>query len=61
MPNSEAEILGGIARRFRGLCAKGFLIDCGKNVNIQMGAMVDPDICIGNRSGIGAVKSLLSG
>ena len=50
--------LGGKA--LRGWCAKLMLKKCGKNVNIEKGALFSKDISIGNNSGIGMNAWMLS-
>lgn len=44
---------GKIAKRLRAFSAKGFVTYCGKNVNIEHGAVISSKLSIGNNSGIG--------
>lgn len=40
-------------KRLRGFCAKMILEKCGKNVNIETGAVFSPSVELGDNSGIG--------
>ncbi len=46
------------SRRFRQLCARLILDDCGNWVNIEKGARFGEDLKIGNGSGIGAYSNI---
>lgn len=54
-PASSFPIVGSISKKLRGLCGKIIFKKCGKNVNIERGAVFGCgfDIEIGDRSGIG--------
>lgn len=47
-------------KALRGWCAKLMLKKCGKNVNIEKGALFSKDISIGDNSGIGMNAWMLS-
>lgn len=59
LPSSEGS-LGRIYRNIRGFLVRGFLENCGKNVNIEHGARFDSDVSIGDNSGIG-IHCLVTG
>lgn len=44
---------GKIAKKLRGHAVKGFIVSCGKNVNIERGANISSKLSIGDNSGIG--------
>lgn len=52
-PVSYTKIIGGFSKKFRSLCARLILEDCGSNINIEKGADFASNIKIGNNSGIG--------
>ena len=52
-PVSYTRIIGGFSKKFRCLCARLILQDCGRNINIEKGAEFAANIKIGNNSGIG--------
>ena len=52
------DIFGGIGKFFRGFCGKLILEKCGKNVNIERGAIFSSRITLGDNSGIGINASL---
>lgn len=52
-PVSYTKIIGGFSKKFRSLCARLILEDCGRNINIEKGAAFASNIKIGNNSGIG--------
>lgn len=45
-------------KKFRGLCGKLILEYCGKNVNIEKGAVFSSQLSLGDRSGIGCNASI---
>ena len=51
---------GNTYKKIRGFMVKNFIEDCGQNINIEKGAEFDPEIKIGDNSGIG-VDCMLSG
>ncbi len=55
LPKSSFPILGRPSKWLRGLCGRIIFKHCGKNINIERGAVFGCgfDICIGDRSGIG--------
>lgn len=52
LPESYASINIG-QRRIRAFCAKLILLNCGKDVNIEKGAVFASNVDLGNYSGIG--------
>lgn len=48
-----SSVNSGFSKRIRYLLAKGFLEQCGRNVNIEHGAQFDSSLKIGSNSGIG--------
>lgn len=44
---------GRISKWLRCISAKGFIRKCGKNVNIERGAIISSKLSIGNNSGVG--------
>ncbi len=44
---------GKLSKKLRALTAKGFIKYCGKNVNIEKGAVISSKLSIGDNSGIG--------
>lgn len=52
LPKSNAKISLG-SKKVRALFARGFCEYVGRDVNIQKGAVIAPDLIIGNNSGIG--------
>ena len=52
LPESYASINIG-QRKIRAFCAKLILLNCGKDVNIEKGAMFASNVDLGNYSGIG--------
>ena len=52
MPESWSRIQIG-QKRIRGLCGKLILEKCGKNINIEKGAMFPSSVELGDNSGIG--------
>lgn len=44
---------GKLAKRLRAKTAKGFIRYCGKNVNIERGAVISSKLSIGDNSGVG--------
>lgn len=59
LPSSALRVdFGGKA--LRGFCAKLIVKQCGKNVNIEKGALFSRDITIGDNSGIGMNSWMLS-
>ena len=49
----STKVTGKIAKKLRAFAAKGFIKHCGKNVNIEHGAVISSKLCIGDNSGIG--------
>ena len=49
---------GKASKRLRGMCGKLILEKCGKNVNIERGAVFSSHISLGDNSGIGIDASL---
>ena len=47
------QILGGFGQRMRKICGKLILVSCGKNVNIERGAVFSSHVSLGDNSGIG--------
>lgn len=60
LPKSNAKIGGGIFKRVRYVLAKGFIEFCGKNVNLQKGAVFSRKLSIGDNSSIG-INSVVQG
>lgn len=52
------QIFGGEAKWLRKICGKLILEKCGKNVNIERGAVFSSHVSLGNNSGIGINASL---
>lgn len=52
------QIFGGWAKWLRKICGKLILEKCGKNVNIERGAVFSSHVSLGNNSGIGINASL---
>ncbi len=52
LPTSFSRIKIG-QKQFRASCTKMFVRKCGKNVNIERGAIFSKDLSIGDKSGIG--------
>ena len=53
LPKSNARIIGIVCKKIRYTFAKNFINYCGKNVNIQKGAVFGKRISIGDYSSIG--------
>lgn len=53
LPPSRNKFFGKIAKKLRAATAKGFIRKCGKNVNIEHGAVISSKLSIGDNSGIG--------
>ena len=53
LPSSQNEFLGELSKKLRGFAVKGFVKKCGKNVNIEHGAIISSKLSIGDNSGIG--------
>ncbi len=49
---------GGVGTWFRRFCGKLILQECGKNVNIEQGAVFSSHVSLGDNSGIGINASL---
>lgn len=58
LPTSFAPILGPYAKWLRKICGKLILKKCGKNVNIEKGAVFSSQVSLGNNSGIGINASI---
>ncbi len=52
------QFLGGFGKLLRKMCGKLILERCGKNVNIERGAVFSSHISLGDNSGIGVNASL---
>ena len=52
-PPSNSRAFGKISKRLRAWSAKGFIRSCGKNVNIEHGAVISSKLSIGDNSGVG--------
>jgi len=55
LPRSTSPFGGKIAKRIRRFCCKGMFAHCGKNINVERGAIIGTgkQISIGDNSGIG--------
>lgn len=53
LPPSPTRFVGKISKKLRCFAAKGFIRSCGKNVNIEHGAVISSKLSIGDNSGIG--------
>lgn len=53
LPSSQNRFFGKAAKRMRAFAVKGFIRSCGKNVNIERGAVISSKLSIGDNSGIG--------
>ena len=53
LPSSQTKLVGNISKRLRAFAAKGFIKNCGKNVNIERGAVISSKLSIGDNSGVG--------
>lgn len=60
LPVSYTRIIGKFAKWMRGLCGKLILTKCGKNVNIEKGAVFASAVSLGDNSGIG-VNATMNG
>lgn len=60
LPVSYTRFIGKGAKRLRGFCAKLIIAECGRNVNIERGAVFSTRLVIGDNSGIG-INSFLEG
>ncbi|MBQ9848803.1 MAG: CatB-related O-acetyltransferase [Clostridia bacterium] len=52
-PPSQKGFIGRFSKKMRAFFAKGFIKSCGKNVNIEHGAVISSKLSIGDNSGIG--------
>lgn len=52
-PRSTFGFCGKVCKALRAKAAKGFIRYCGKNVNIEHGAIISSSLSIGDNSGIG--------
>lgn len=59
LPTSAGKY-GNVYRKIRVCMIKNFIEECGTNINIEKGAEFDPELKIGDNSGIG-VDCMLSG
>ena len=57
LPDSE-EILGEPSKRFRAFLAKMLITYCGENVNIESHTYFNPELEIGDNSGIGMYSEM---
>lgn len=53
LPSSRNKFLGKFSKKLRSFAAKGFIKKCGKNVNIERGAVISSKLSIGDNSGVG--------
>ena len=53
LPASQKRLRGKISKKLRAFFAKGFIKHCGKNVNIEHGAVISSKLSIGDNSGVG--------
>ncbi len=53
LPSSSSVFGGKLYKRLRAAAAKGFIVSCGKNVNIEHNATFSSRTSIGDNSGIG--------
>lgn len=53
LPSSQTPAVGKLSKSLRAFAAKGFVAYCGKNVNIERGAVISSKLSIGNNSGVG--------
>lgn len=60
MPLSDSRYSLG-SKRLRAWCGRRILLECGKNVNIEKGAVFANDVKLGDNSGIGVNASISSG
>ena len=60
MPLSDSRYSMG-SKRIRAWCGRRILTECGKNVNIEKGAVFAYDVKLGDNSGIGVNASISSG
>ena len=60
MPLSDSRYSLG-SKRLRAWCGRRILLECGKNVNIEKGAVFAYDVKLGDNSGIGVNASISSG
>lgn len=60
MPLSDSRYSLG-SKRIRAWCGRRILTECGKNVNIEKGAVFAYDVRLGDNSGIGVNASISSG
>ena len=51
--HSQKGLRGKAAKKLRAFFAKGFIRHCGKNVNIEHGAIISSKLSIGDNSGVG--------
>ena len=59
LPVSYTPIVGRYARFLRKLCGKVILKSCGRNVNIEKGAVFSSFVSLGDNSGIGIEANLV--
>lgn len=60
LPKSNARLVGTICKKTRAGLAKGFITYCGKNVNLQKGAVFSSRLEIGDNSSLG-INSVVQG
>lgn len=60
LPASDSRPFGGISRAIRASAGRMILSGCGKNVNIERGAVFNRNCSLGNNSGIG-INACLNG
>lgn len=58
LPVSHTFLIGGFAKWLRGICGKLILTSCGKNINIEKGAIFSSHVSLGDNSGIGRGSSI---
>ena len=59
LPTSSGKY-GNMYKNIRGYMVKNFIQECGQNINIEKGAAFDPELKIGDNSGVG-VDCILNG
>lgn len=60
LPKSNARVIGSVCKRIRSLLARTFVSYCGKNINLQKGAVFSSKLQIGDNSSLG-INSVVQG
>lgn len=60
LPKSNARVIGTACKKIRYYLAKGYISYCGKNVNLQKGAVFSGKLNIGDNSSLG-IHSVIQG